>query len=69
MPRILSEIKGADEVMLYQFLSNPEFDMPFKGHDLPVPAWEELEELAQIILEKVPRVMLVGDKGKVVLEK
>lgn len=69
MPRILSEIKGADEVMLYQFLSNPEFDMPFKGHDSPVPAWEELEELAQIILEKVPRVMLIGDKGKIVLKK
>lgn len=69
MPRILSEIEGADEVMLYQFLSNPEFDMPFKGYNSPVPAWDELKELAQIVLEKVPRVMLVGDKGKVVLEK
>ena len=68
MPRILSEIEGADEVMLYQFLSNPEFDMPFKGHDSPVPTWEELEELAQIVLEKVPRVMLIGDKGKIVLK-
>ncbi len=68
MPRILSEIEGADEVMLYQFLSNPEFDMPFKGHDSPVPAWEELEELAQIVLEKVPRVMIVGEKGKFVLK-
>ena len=69
MPRILSEIEGADEVMLYQFLSNPEFDMPFKGHDSPVPTWEELEVLAQIVLEKIPRVMLVGEKGKVFLEK
>ena len=68
MPRILSEIEGADEVMLYQFLSNTEFDMPFKGHDSPVPEWGELEDLAQIVLEKVPRVMLVGDKGKFVLE-
>lgn len=69
MPRILSEIKGADEVMLYQFMSNPEFDMPFKGYDSPVPTWGELEELAQIVLDKVPRVMLVGEKGKFVLEK
>ena len=69
MPRILSEIEGADEVMLYQFLSNPEFDMPFKGHDSPVPEWGELEELAHIVLEKIPRVMLVGEKGKFFLEK
>lgn len=69
MPRILSEIKGADEVMLYQFMSNPEFDMPFKGYDSPVPTWGELEELAQIVLDKIPRVMLVGEKGKFVLEK
>lgn len=69
MPHILDEIKGADEVMLYQFLSNPEFDMPFKGHTSPVPSWEELEELANIVLEKIPRVMLVGEKGKLVLEK
>ena len=58
----------ADEVMPYQFRSNPEFDMPFKGmihlfrHGMIWKRWH-------IVFEKVPRVMLVGEKSKFVLKK
>lgn len=69
MPRITPYIEGATEVMLYQFLSNPEFDIPFKGHSSPVPSWDELEELGKLTLDTVPRVVLVGERGKVVLER
>ena len=69
MPRILPDLKGASEVMLYQFMSNPDFDLPFMGHDSPTPAWDELKELGNLVLEKVPQVRLVGDRGKLVLTK
>jgi pyruvate formate lyase activating enzyme len=69
MPRILPDLEGASEVMLYQFMSNPDFDLPFKGHNEPTPAWNELKELGEIVLEKVPQVRLVGDRGKMVLQK
>jgi pyruvate formate lyase activating enzyme len=69
MPRILPDLEGASEVMLYQFMSNPDFDLPFKGHNEPTPAWNELKEIGEIVLEKVPQVRLVGDRGKMVLQK
>nr|WP_321496129.1 radical SAM protein [uncultured Methanolobus sp.] len=69
MPRILPDLEGASEVMLYQFMSNPEFDLPFMGHDTPTPTWDELKELGNMVLEKVPQVRLVGDRGKLVLTK
>ncbi|MDW7732822.1 MAG: radical SAM protein [Methanolobus sp.] len=68
MPRILSDLEGASEVMLYQFMSNPEFDLPFKGHDEPTPSWSEIKELGEMVLPKVPQVRLVGDRGKTVLK-
>lgn len=69
MPRILPDLEGASEVMLYQFMSNPEFDLPFMGHNEPTPSWNELKKLGEIVLEKVPLVRLVGDRGKMVLKK
>ncbi|WMW24509.1 radical SAM protein [Methanolobus sediminis] len=69
MPRILPDLEGASEVMLYQFMSNPDFDLPFMGHDTPTPLWSELKELGNMVLEKVSQVRLVGDRGKLVLTK
>ncbi|MEZ5335946.1 MAG: radical SAM protein [Methanolobus sp.] len=69
MPRILPDLEGASEVMLYQFMSNPDFDLPFKGHNEPTPEWNELKRLGEMVLEKVPQVRLVGDRGKMVLQK
>ena len=69
MPHILEHTTGASEVMLYQFLNNPEFDHPFKDYTAPVPTWDELETLGGMVLEKIPKVILVGEKGKVVLNR
>ncbi|NIA02966.1 MAG: radical SAM protein [Nitrospirae bacterium] len=69
LPSILNEISGASEVMLYQFLSNPEFDIAFKEYNKPVPAWEELEKMSELILEDIPKVIIVGENGKKVLTK
>ncbi|ETA67196.1 pyruvate-formate lyase-activating enzyme [Methanolobus tindarius DSM 2278] len=69
MPRILPDLEGASEVMLYQFMSNPDFDLSFMGHDSPTPSWNELKELGNMVLEKVPQVRLVGERGKLVLTK
>jgi pyruvate formate lyase activating enzyme len=69
MPRILPDLKGASEVMLYQFMSNPDFDLPFMGHEEPTPPWNELKKLGNMVLEQVPQVRLVGDRGKMVLTK
>ena len=54
---------------LNQFLSNPDFDKPFMGHDSPVPPWGTMEELGKLMLDTIPRVVLLGEMGKVVLEK
>ncbi len=69
VPTILSELEGVSEVMLYQFMSNPEFDLPFMGHEGPTPSWAELKKLGGIIVEKVPQVRIVGDAGKTVMKK
>ncbi|MDI3486728.1 MAG: pyruvate formate lyase activating enzyme [Methanolobus sp.] len=69
MPRILPDLEEASEVMLYQFMSNPDFDLSFMGHDSPTPSWNELKELGNMVLEKVPQVRLVGERGKLVLTK
>lgn len=63
---ILKEISGASEIMLYQFLSNPDFDLAFKEYDKPVPAWNELEQLSDLILQEIPKVIIVGENGKIV---
>ncbi|WP_135604926.1 radical SAM protein [Methanococcoides sp. NM1] len=66
--RILPDIGEASEVMLYQFMSNPDFDLPFKGHDKPTPEWDEVRKLGEMLLEKVQKVRIVGDGGKLLLE-
>ncbi|WP_370575455.1 radical SAM protein [Methanomethylovorans sp.] len=67
--RILPDVEGADEMMLYQFMSKTDFDRPFLGHVGPTPSWEELEELGIIAMEKIPKVILLGEKGRIVLGK
>jgi pyruvate formate lyase activating enzyme len=67
--KILPDVGGADEMMLYQFMSKTDFDRPFLGHQGPTPSWEELEELGQIALAEMPKVILLGEKGRVVMEK
>lgn len=69
IPRIIPDIEDASEVMLYQFMSNPDFDLPFKGHETPTPEWDEVQKLGEMLLEKVQKVRLVGDGGRLVLEK
>lgn len=67
--RILQDVEGADEMMLYQFMSKTDFDRPFLGHEGPTPSWEELEELGKLALEKIPKVILLGEKGRIVMER
>ncbi|OFV68053.1 MAG: Radical SAM domain protein [Candidatus Syntrophoarchaeum caldarius] len=50
------DIRGADDAMLYQFLSDPTYDIPFEGYTTPVPPREEIDRLAEILLEYVPRI-------------
>lgn len=69
IPHILPDVEGASEVMLYQFMSNPDFDLPFMGHEGPTPSWEELKELGELMLDKVPQVRLVGERGKTLMKK
>lgn len=69
MPRILPDLEGASEVMLYQFMSNPEFDLPFMGHEKPTPSWREIKSLGQIVLKTVPLVRVVGDRGQILLQE
>lgn len=69
MPHILPDVEGASELMLYQFMSNPDFDLPFMGHEVPTPSWAELKELGDMVIEKVPQVRLVGETGKILMKK
>ncbi len=66
---ILPDLEGASEVMLYQFMSNPDFDLPFMGHNEATPSWREMKDLGKTVLTKVPQVRLVGERGKMVLSK
>ncbi|WP_094228368.1 radical SAM protein [Methanolobus psychrotolerans] len=69
MPRILPEIECASEVMLYQFMSNPEFDDPFMGHNKPTPSWTEMKELGEMVAKTVPLVRIVGERGQILLQQ
>ncbi|HDM35797.1 MAG TPA: radical SAM protein [Candidatus Syntrophoarchaeum butanivorans] len=63
------DIKGADDAMLYQFLSNPTYDREFKGYTEPVPPVEEIRKLARVLLEYVPRVEIRSIEGAEVMEE
>lgn len=69
LPSLFPYIEGASEVLFYQFLSNPDFDLPFQKYDSAVPAWDDMEKIGEKALLAVPRVILMGVNGKVVLEK
>ncbi|MDH7508844.1 MAG: radical SAM protein [Methanomassiliicoccales archaeon] len=59
--RIGKQIAGiASEVLLYQFLSNPENDAPFAGIEEPSPSESEIIEMARVMLEYVPKVIVRG---------
>ncbi|ABE52186.1 radical SAM protein [Methanococcoides burtonii] len=62
-------MEGASEVLFYQFLSNPDFDLPFREFESAVPSWDDLENIGKKTLLVVPRVILMGVNGKLVLEK
>ncbi|MDK2892309.1 radical SAM protein [Methanohalophilus sp.] len=62
--KVIPLLEGASEVLLYQFLSNPDFDLPFKDYSDPVPSWNEMEELASIACHVVPTVVIIGENGK-----
>ena len=69
LPRIMPDLKGASEVMLYQFMSNPEFDNPFMNHDKPTPSWTEMKKLGEIVAKVVPTVRIVGERGQILLQE
>ncbi|WMW22380.1 radical SAM protein [Methanolobus mangrovi] len=69
LPRIMPDLEGASEVMLYQFMSNPEFDNPFMGHDTPTPSWTEMKKLGEIVAKVVPTVRIVGERGQILLQE
>lgn len=59
--RIGEQITGiASEVLLYQFLSNPENDAPFADITEPAPSESEMIELARVMLQYIPRVIVQG---------
>jgi len=69
MPRILPDLEGASEVMLYQFMSNPDFDLPFMGHDKPAPSWRIIKSLGETVVKTVPLVRVVGERGQILLKE
>jgi pyruvate formate lyase activating enzyme len=69
LPSLFPYMEGASEVLFYQFLSNPDFDLPFQDYDSAVPGWVDMEKIGKKALLVVPRVILMGVNGKVVLEK
>jgi pyruvate formate lyase activating enzyme len=59
--RLGQQLEGyAEEVQMVQFMSGTS-DIPFEGVDRPAPAIEEMEEMAQIMLNHVPLIILQGD--------
>ncbi len=62
--KILPLLEGSSEVLLYQFLSNLDFDLPFKNYSDPVPSWVGMVQLADIACQAVPKVIVIGENGK-----
>jgi len=61
MESIGKQISGrASEVFLYQFLSNPADDAPFRGITEPGPSETEMVVLARQLMRYVPRVIVHG---------
>ncbi len=59
--RIGSQLSGlAKEVVLIQFLNNPENDKPFMGIKEPQPPEAEMVEMARRMVHHVPKVVVRG---------
>jgi|Deesub1362A_J573_1020465.scaffolds.fasta_scaffold00216_13 pyruvate formate lyase activating enzyme len=62
--KMLEEIGEVEEIMLYQFLSDPSYDKPFGEHNMK-PEWELVEELAVIALDFSSKVIQYGDNHEI----
>ncbi len=69
MQSILPYLEGASEVMLYQFMSNSDFDLPFMGYVKPNPSWRVVKSLGDIVVKTVPLVRVVGERGQILLKE
>ncbi len=59
--KIGKNVEGiAQEVLLYQFLSNPSNDAPFRGIADPGPSESEMVDLARRMVKFAPRVVIEG---------
>ena len=61
--RILERVGKVDEILLYQFLSNPEWDKPFEGASKP--SYEFVRRLGEIAKEFASKVIVVGERREV----
>ena len=58
--RMLEKVGKVDEILLYQFLSNPEWDKPFEGASKP--DYEFVKRLGEIANEFADKVIVKGEE-------
>ncbi|NOY10781.1 MAG: radical SAM protein [Archaeoglobi archaeon] len=58
--KMMDRIGKVDEVLVYQFLSKPEWDKPFD--DAEMPSYEFVRRLGEIAREYADRVIIVGER-------
>ena len=60
--KMMERIGKVDEILLYQFLSRPDWDKPVEGFEKPEFSFvKRLEEIAEKYAKKV---MVIGDEGE-----
>lgn len=57
--KMMETIGRVDEILVYQFLSKPEWDKPFSG--IQKPGYEFVRKLGEIARSHADRVIIVGD--------
>ena len=68
LERALERVGKVDEIMLYQFLSNPEWDREIQGFEFKKPEFDYLMELAETAAKFADKVTLIGEQ-RIVLDK
>lgn len=58
--KMMDRIGKVDEILVYQFLSKPEWDRPFDGAEKP--SYEFVKRLGEIAKEYADKVIIVGDR-------
>ena len=64
LKKALERVGKVDEIMLYQFLSNPEWDREFESDKFEIkkPSFDYMLELAEMAVKFADRVLIVGER-------